>query len=190
MTRQNAIMPSVASIEKPGRAPRVWPAAALILLATVCTPRPTHAAEPSRRITSAGFEANGTFALEATAEDSGSYRVETSEDLHHWLPLITAEWAGKLRFFDPASREVPHRFYRVVRWHEPASVKVVHVDATYRGGTPDGSVERPFPGVVRAHTAAGDGSRIRIRANTYPGPLLLTKAVLIEPEGGPVLLGP
>ncbi len=72
----------------------------------------------------------------------------------------------------------------------PAQPRFIYVDATYHGGTPDGSPGRPFPTLTRAHAAAADGNIVRIRANTYRERPLLTKRIKVEPIGGAVQIIP
>ena len=46
----------------------------------------------------------------------GVYRIEWSEDLRHWKPLLTVTNTaeGEERIVDPEASQLPRRFYRAV----------------------------------------------------------------------------
>jgi len=59
---------------------------------------------------------DGTARLQFVGSYGKSYRIETSTDMAHWLPLATctADTEGNVEFTDPNSARQPLRFYRAV----------------------------------------------------------------------------
>jgi M6 family metalloprotease-like protein len=67
---------------------------------------------------------------------------------------------------------------------------VLFVDRNYSGGSPDGSLIKPFPTFLQAYNAAFNGYTIMIRGNTYPEAPLnsLSKQITIRNYESPVTI--
>jgi hypothetical protein len=59
---------------------------------------------------------NGNPTLQFSGDQTRSYSIQASSDLAQWTDIGTASFtgSGSFSFTDPASIEVPVRFYRVV----------------------------------------------------------------------------
>ena len=65
----------------------------------------------------------------------------------------------------------------------------MHVNKTFLGPNPNGSLAAPFPTVTQANQAACDGNTIRIFTGNYPEGVSFTKALRIEATNGVVNVG-
>ena len=52
-------------------------------------------------------------ALEFPSVPGNSYRVESSDDLVHWTPVMVTATGSTTIYQDPAAANIPRRFYRV-----------------------------------------------------------------------------
>lgn len=175
-------------------------------LSTVIRPAPPASPPATPNALDASFSTDLNLVLLSWFDNSGDeagFRVERSVNGGSFVTIATLA-ANATYFTDDSFPWNATVSYRILAFKgstssppsntdtvtTPVQPRLIYVDATFSGGTPDGSAVRPFPTITSAHSAATDGSVLKVRANTYRERPLLTKRIKVEPLGGTVLVIP
>lgn len=88
-----------------------WKTGSAAVTVTFSPPPPVIDVAGSRRLS------DGTFRLRATGANGQSFRIDASQNLSVWVPVLTNSFVnGFFDFLDLGATNYPNRFYRIALW--------------------------------------------------------------------------